>query len=110
MAQHSTIAVPNSSPGLLFYVPPGSSDVSLGAGFSGGFSGALSPYLDIALWDASTGILSFGQGGGGGSGYSGGGVYDPSGTVVIAGGYIMNPLFLAVGSLNIQTSNVTVTG
>jgi hypothetical protein len=79
MGNHATTAVPNSSPGLLFYVPPGTSNVSLGSGFTGTLSGALSPYLGVAIWDASSGTLNFGQGNGGGTGIASiGGIYDPN--------------------------------
>ena len=111
MGNHATIAVPNSSPGLLFYVPPGSANVSLGPGFSGTLAGAPSPYLDLALWDASSGTLSFGQGNGGGAGLASfGGVYDPNGTVQIAGGYNMQATFFVVASFSIQTSAILATG
>jgi prepilin-type N-terminal cleavage/methylation domain-containing protein len=111
MGNHATIAVPNSSPGLLFYVPPGAANVSLGPGFSGTLAGALSPYLDVALWDASSGTLSFGQGNGGGAGLASfGGIYDPNGTVQITGGYNMQATFFVVASFSIQTSAILATG
>jgi prepilin-type N-terminal cleavage/methylation domain-containing protein len=111
MGNHATIAVPNSSPGLLFYVPPGTANVSLGSGFSGNLAGALSPYLELAIWDASSGTLSFGQGNGGGAGLASfGGIYDPNGTVQIAGGYNMQATYFVVASFSIQTSAIVATG
>jgi prepilin-type N-terminal cleavage/methylation domain-containing protein len=111
MGTHATIAVPDSSPGLLFYVPPGTSNVSLGSGFTGTLAGALSPYLGVAIWDASSGILNFGQGNGGGAGIANfGGIYDPNGTVNIAGGYNMRATYFVVHSFSIQTSAALATG
>jgi hypothetical protein len=108
---HATIAVPTGSPGLLFYVPPGTADVSFPSGFSGTFTGAASPYLGTAVWDASSGNLSFGQGNGGGAGVDNfGGIYDPNGTVTIAGGYNMKATYFVVNTFNIQTSTILATG
>jgi prepilin-type N-terminal cleavage/methylation domain-containing protein len=108
---HATIAVPNGSPGLLFYVPPGTANVSFPSGFTGTFAGAATPYLFCAVWDASSGILSFGQGNGGGSGVDNfGGIYDPNGTVTIAGGYNMKATYFVVNSFSLQTSTILATG
>jgi hypothetical protein len=108
----SSLTVPNSSPGLIFYVPPGTANVSLGSGISGTLSGAPSPYEGIAIWDESSGTLSFGQGNGGGSGLTAsyGGIYDPNGTLSIAGNYQMQAQFMVVNNATVQTSQVTMTG
>jgi hypothetical protein len=114
MGTQATVAVPIGSPGLLWYVPPSTannaSSVSLGPGFSGKLAGAPSPYLSCAIWDASSGTLSFGQGNGGGGGLVSGGIYVPNGSVTIAGGYSLQALYFVVNSLNIQTSAVLATG
>jgi prepilin-type N-terminal cleavage/methylation domain-containing protein len=110
---HSTIAVPVTSPGLLFYVPPGSANVSFPNAMSGTLTGSLNPYLYLAIWDASSGTLNFGTGGGGGSasGYGNvGGVYDPNGSVAIAGGYNLTATYFVVNSFSVQTTSVLATG
>jgi prepilin-type N-terminal cleavage/methylation domain-containing protein len=108
----SSLTAPNSSSGLIFYVPPGAANVSLASGISGTLGGAPSPYDGIAIWDDSTGLLSFGQGNGGGSGLmaSYGGIYDPNGTMSIAGNYQMQAQFMVVNNASVQTSQVTMTG
>ena len=108
----SSLTAPNSSPGLIFYVPPGTANVSLGSGISGTLAGASSPYEGIAIWDDSSGTLSFGQGNGGGSGLTAtyGGIYDPQGNMTIAGNYQMQAQFMVVNQATVQTSQVTATG
>jgi prepilin-type N-terminal cleavage/methylation domain-containing protein len=108
----SSLTAPNSSPGLIFYVPPGTANVSLGSGISGSLAGAPSPYMGIAIWDDSSGTLSFGQGNGGGSGLTAsyGGIYDPNGALSIAGNYQMQAQFMVVNNATVQTSQVTMTG
>ena len=108
----SSLTAPNSSPGLIFYVPPGTANVSLGSGISGTLAGAPSPYDGIAIWDDSSGTLSLGQGNGGGNGLTAtyGGIYDPKGTLSIAGNYQMQAQFMVVNNATVQTSQVTITG
>jgi hypothetical protein len=108
----SSLTAPNSSPGLIFYVPPGTANVSLASGISGTLAGAPFPYEGIAIWDDSSGTLSFGQGNGGGSGLTAsyGGIYDPVGTMAIAGQYQMQAQFMVVNNATVQTSQVTMRG
>jgi hypothetical protein len=108
----SSLTAPNNSPGLIFYVPPGTANVSLQSGISGTLAGSPSPYDGIAIWDNSSGTLSMGQGNGGGSGLTAsyGGIYDPNGTLSIAGNYQLQAQFMVVNTATVQTSQVTMTG
>jgi hypothetical protein len=109
----SSIEELNPSGGLIFYVAPGTATASLGSGITGTLAGAETPYAGIALWDASTGLLSLGQGAGGGSGLAAqfGGLYDPChGSVSIAGNYQLLAKFMVLCNVTVQTSQVTMTG
>lgn len=108
----SNITAPIGGSGLIFYIPPGTATVNLGSGITGTLSGAPTPYDGIAVWDDSSGLFSLGQGNGGGPGLTAtfGGIYDPLGTLSIAGNYKLNATFMVVNNASVQTSQVTMTG
>ena len=118
ITSQTSIGTSDSASGLIFYIPPGTTTASMGSGISGTLSGfpKTSPayYDGIALWDASTGTLSLGQGNGGGGGLITaqiGGIYDPCpGNVSIAGNYNLQAQFLIACNVTVQTSQVTMTG